>query len=138
MFSLRDLSVDGNRAGGATGRGIALYGYYYDIDNVHVYGCGSDGYSEWGTGGTTTEGMEATITKMHIHDNTGTGFVFAGPHDSGVSQVMTWYNGGTPSPNAQGGYGFWTKGNASSVLFDRCHAYGPHNDAWCLEHSATG
>jgi hypothetical protein len=137
QFAIRDLSVDGNRGNSATGRGIALYGYHYDIDDVDVYGCGSDGfYSEWGTGTTTTEGMEATLSKMHVHDNTGNGFVWAGPHDAQIGQVVTWYNGGTPSPNAQGGIGFWIKGNSSSSLFDRCHAYGPHNQSWKLEGSA--
>lgn len=137
QFGIRDLSVNGNRGGSATGRGIALYGYYFDIDNVHVYGCGSDGfYSEWGTGGTTTEGMEAIVGKMHIHDNTGHNFVWAGPHDSQVENVMSWYGGGTPSPNAQGGIGFWVKGNPAGTIFNACHAYGPHDYSWKLEGSA--
>jgi hypothetical protein len=133
QFGIYHMSIDGNQSGGATGRGISLYGYHYDIENVDIYECGSDGfYSEWGTAGVITEGMEATISKMHIHDNEANGFVFDGPHDSQISEVTTWYNG----PSATGGLGVHLKGRAVGTMFNSCHAYGPHLNSWKVEGNA--
>lgn len=137
MFGLRDCSIDCNRAGGATGRGIEIYGYYYDIANVHIYESGSGGfYSEWGTALATTEGMEATISNMHIHNNIGPGFVYDGPHDSSVRDVITWYNGPISGGFHQGAVGIHVKARASATMFYGCHAYGHHSESWKLEGTA--
>src|SRR5262249_20375372 len=50
MFSVRDLTLDGNKARNRTGGyGMRIYGYGYELTEVIAFNCGGDGIlSEWG------------------------------------------------------------------------------------------
>ncbi|GGL19514.1 right-handed parallel beta-helix repeat-containing protein [Mangrovihabitans endophyticus] len=119
-FSVRDLTVDGNRAqGNPVGCGLRLYGYGYELADVTVFGCGADGVaSVWGTAGdlpSPSHQMESRVTGLRTHDNGGHGVNFAGPHDSMFVNCLSFQNGGA---------GFQMAGNAYGTLMVNCHAWG--------------
>jgi hypothetical protein len=119
-FSIRDLTVDGNRAqGNPIGCGMRIYGYGYEISDVIACNCGADGIvSDWGTAGdlpSPSHQMEARLTGLRTHDNGGDGVHFAGPHDSMFLNCLAFKNGGT---------GFDLSGNAYGTLLVNCHAWG--------------
>jgi hypothetical protein len=120
MFSVRDLTLDGNRAhGNAVSYGMRIYGYAYEISEVITYQCGADGIvSAWGNAAALPAGshqMEARLTGLRSHDNGGHGIRFTGPHDSMFLNCLAFKNGGT---------GFHLSDNAYGTLMVNCHAWG--------------
>lgn len=97
--TLAEFSVDGNKANNPTGRfGISKIAYGWELTNIMVYNCKSDGiYSEWGTvagcPGTpdpTARCMEDYWINVYIHHCDGQGLRFRGPHDSYMVNLMCW------------------------------------------------
>jgi Pectate lyase superfamily protein len=132
-FSIRDLTIDGNRAqGNPIGCGMRIYGYGYEISDVIACNCGADGIvSDWGTAGdlpSPSHQMEARLTGLRTHDNGGDGVHFAGPHDSMFLNCLAFKNGGT---------GFDLSGNAYGTLMVNCHAWGVEQNV-SFELAATG
>jgi hypothetical protein len=120
MFSVRDLTLDGNRAhGNAVSYGMRIYGYGYEISEVITHQCGADGiFSAWGNAADLPGGshqMEARLTGLRSHDNGGHGVRFAGPHDSMFLNCLAFKNGGA---------GFHLADNAYGTLMVNCHAWG--------------
>lgn len=104
-WGIRDLSIDGNKAGqSATSHGVQVYGYNFDITRVSILNCRDDGmYTEWadfGGAGLPDATMEARYDGLKIHDCGGNGWHNRGPHDSRAHDV-TIYN------NAATGFGYW-------------------------------
>jgi hypothetical protein len=116
-WGIRDMSVNGNgSAQTGASYGIRVYGKDFDIDNIEVTNCYSDGmYSEWGNGGSD---MEARV-KGKFHDNgtsgSGWGVNWQGPHDSVLSQVQAY-------DNPTGQINFDT--HATGTWAIQCHTYG--------------
>ncbi|GAC1466737.1 MAG: hypothetical protein NVSMB9_07610 [Isosphaeraceae bacterium] len=91
-WSVRDLTLDGNRARNSAGHGLRIYGWGYVLDNIRVRQCALAGIdSEWSTedppetpGGMATPGdsMEAQLVNLKVHNCGGGGILFRGPHDS--------------------------------------------------------
>lgn len=120
MFSVRDLTLDGNRGqNNPVSYGLRLYGYGYELTDLTVFNCGADGVaSDWGTAGhlpAPSHQMESRITGLRTHENGGHGVNFAGPHDSMFVNCLSFQNGGT---------GFHLAGNSYGTLMVNCHAWG--------------
>jgi hypothetical protein len=133
MFSVRDLTLDGNREqDNPVGYGMRLYGYGYELTDLTVFNCGADGVaSGWGTAGHLPEPshqMESRITGLRTHDNGGHGVNFAGPHDSMFLNCLSFQNAGT---------GFHLAGNSYGTLMVNCHAWGVRQNV-SFELAASG
>lgn len=96
-FSIQDITLDGNKAGQSSGPSYVLrfYGYGYIIQNVRIRNGYSGGVlADW-NGGSNSPGqdsMEAQWINVKIHDNTGIGLQFGGPHDSQFLNVISYLN----------------------------------------------
>ncbi|WP_432835556.1 glycoside hydrolase family 55 protein [Dactylosporangium sp. CA-092794] len=120
MFSIRDLTLDGNKSRNADGGfGLRLYSYGYEISDVIAYNCKNDGiFSEWGTSSALpppSHQMEARLSGIRSHENDGHGVNFAGPHDSMFLNCLAFQNRGT---------GFRMSANSAGSLMVNCHAWG--------------
>jgi hypothetical protein len=132
-FSVRDLTLDGNKAHNrAGGYGMRVYGYGYELTEIVVFNCGGDGIvSEWGpTAGLPppSHQMEARLSAVRSHDNEGYGVNFAGPHDSMFVNCLAFEN--------RAG-GFRMAGDSNGSLMVSCHARGP-NQHVSFELAAAG
>jgi hypothetical protein len=124
MFSVRDLTLDGNKSHNpAGGYGLRLYGYGYEVTDVIAYNCRNDGiFSEWGTNNGLpfpSHQMEARLSAVRSHDNDGHGINFKGPHDSMFLNCVNFQNGAT---------GFRLDGDSGGSLMVNCHAWGIRQD----------
>jgi hypothetical protein len=133
VFSVRDLTLDGNRAqNNPVGYGLRVYGYGYELADLTVFNCGADGIvSDWGTAGdlpAPSHQMESRITGLRTHDNGGHGVNFAGPHDSMFLNCLSFQNAGT---------GFHLAGNSYGTLMVNCHAWGVRQNV-SFELAASG
>ncbi|MFY1695001.1 glycosyl hydrolase family 28-related protein [Solwaraspora sp. WMMA2101] len=133
MFSVRDLTVDGNQGeGNPVSCGLRLYGYGYELTDLTVFNCGADGVvSGWGTAGhlpAPSHQMESRVTGLRTHDNGGHGVNFAGPHDSMFLNCLSFQNAGT---------GFHLDGNSYGTLMVNCHAWGVRQNV-SFELAASG
>jgi hypothetical protein len=109
-WSIQDLTLDGNKAGQASGTSYCLriYGYGYILDRVRI----RNGYSggaqlDW-NGGNTSPGQDqsqAQFNDVIVHDNNAIGLQVGGPHDSQFANLVTFNNGSHGlhmAPNATG------------------------------------
>lgn len=124
MFSVRDLTLDGNKSRNASGGyGIRVYGYGYELSEVVVFNCRDDGVlSEWGPAAALpfpSHQMEARLSGIRSHDNDGNGFNFSGPHDSMFINCVASENGAT---------GFRLAGDGAGTSMVNCHAWGIRQD----------
>ncbi|GGL89073.1 glycosyl hydrolase family 28-related protein [Micromonospora yangpuensis] len=120
LFSLRDLALDGNKAQNPTaGYGLRVYGYGYELSEVIVFNCRTDGIvSEWGPAGALpapSHQMESRFSAVRTHGNDGHGINFLGPHDSMFINCLTFDNGAS---------GFRLAGDAQGTSMVNCHAWG--------------
>ena len=119
-FSVRDLTLDGNKAANPTGgAGLRIYGCRYELSELIVVNCRQDGvYSEWGTSAAMpapSHQMEARLTGLRVHDNEGDGFSFRGPHDSMFVNCLAFQNQGA---------GFRIAGHSNGTSLVNCHGWG--------------
>jgi hypothetical protein len=120
MFSVRDLTLDGNKAQNLKGGyGLRLYGYGYELTEITTFNCRNDGvYSEWGSAGALpapSHQMESRLSAVRAHDNEGDGIHFRGPHDSMFLNCVSFQNAGA---------GFRLDGAAAGSSMVNCHAWG--------------
>ena len=96
-WSLRDFTVDGNKANNTSGYGIRVYGAGFIWQNIIVRNCANDGiYSEFATSANEVpvgDSLDAHLSGVKSHDNLGHGIEWAGPHDSYWEGVDTFQNG---------------------------------------------
>lgn len=93
-WSIRDLTLDGNKAHQTAGPSYCLraYSYGFILDSVRI----ANGYTggvllDWnGPGVPEPDSMEATIINSKIHDNNGIGLTWAGPHDSVMVNTIVY------------------------------------------------
>lgn len=117
-WSIRDLSIDGNKANNASGGcGIKVYGRDFVLRDLRVRNCKSKGVlTEWATGFPGGgDAMESLWDNVKVHDCDGWGFDIQGPHDSFVDHCIAFNN-------AIGGFSATNK--AHGTLFRTCHAWG--------------
>lgn len=120
LFSVRDLTLDGNREQNPDGGyGLRLYGFGYELSDLIVFNCRVDGiYSEWGPAGALpgpSHQMEARLSAIRSHDNDGSGINFNGPHDSMFLNCLAFQNRSA---------GFRFGGDSHGSLLANCHAWG--------------
>jgi hypothetical protein len=133
MFSVRDLTLDGNKAHNSKGGyGLRVYGYGYELTEVIAFDCRNDGiYSEWGPAGALpapSHQMESRLTAIRSHDNGGDGIRFNGPHDSMFLNCVSAQNLGA---------GFRLDGDSTGTSMVSCHGWGVQQDV-SFEIAAAG
>jgi hypothetical protein len=136
--SIRDLTLDGNRARNARGCGLRLYGFGYLLRDLRIRQCRQSGLwsewsagdPEWSPGGRNTPGdsMEAQVVNLKIHHCGAGGIVFRGPHDSQFVNCVI-YDTTTDGVHLQEGGGH----SATGCQFVNCHVWGEHQSAWKIE-----
>jgi hypothetical protein len=129
-WSIRDLTLDGNRARNAGGSGLCVYGYGYILRDLRVRHCAGAGlYSEWSKEDPTLgDSMEAQVVNLKVHDCGAGGIVFLGPHDSQFINCVV-YDGTTCGIHLRRGAG----SSATGCQFVNCHVWGHHAYAWKIE-----
>jgi hypothetical protein len=137
-WSIRDLTLDGNRARNRHGCGLRLYGFGYLLRDLRIRQCRQTGlYSEWSTGdpewspgGIDTPGdsMEAQVVNLKIHHCGAGGIVFRGPHDSQFLNCVV-YDTTTCGVHVQQSKAF----SATGCQFVNGHVWGEHRLAWKIE-----
>ena len=122
-FGVSGLTIDGNKAGNASGWGVQLYGRDFTFEDFDIKNCASGGwYSEWYNSG---DAMEARVRGFKIMDSGGVGMRWAGPHDSVVE------NGQVIRSTGRGIY--VGPGATAGVMFDNVHVWGSgHTEGWYI------
>lgn len=107
-IAIEDLTVDGNKANNSSGRGIALYGKGFRIQNVVIQNAAGDGlFTEYDcnlTGNTciggdvafnaTTDTIEPMYMNVELIFNGGDGWKNYGPIDGSGYAISSWNNQG--------------------------------------------
>lgn len=119
-FGFVHLTLDGNSSGQSSGTSYPLrfYGRDFTLDHMDI----QNGYSggmlcDWNNTaqiGGVSDQMEARISHVKIHDNSGIGLQMGGPHDSQLLNVLSYNNTS---------HGFHLAPNAAGMLFTQCHTY---------------
>jgi hypothetical protein len=96
-FGLVNVHIDGNKANNDSGRGIAVYGKKYYVDNVFVHDCPGTGfYSACGAVGGQEDWPDLPamqIDRLYARNNGGHGIVYRGPHDGQANMLIALKNG---------------------------------------------
>ncbi len=130
-WSVRSMTIDGNRGKSAGRHGLCVYGYGYLLGDLRVHDCGGAGiYSEWSTEGLAPRGhsMEAQVVNLKVHDCGQGGVLFRGPHDSQFVNCVV-YHGTTTGVSVEQG----PKYSATGCQFVNCHVWGHHAHGWVIE-----
>ncbi len=119
-FSIRDMTLDGNKANQSSGPSYPLrfYAYGYILQNLVV----KNGYSggmlvDWNAGSDSpgNDSMEAQFINLKVHDSGGIGVQMGGPHDSQILNLVSFLHASHclhVGPNMNG-------------QFTSCHFWGP-------------
>ncbi|MDR3632792.1 MAG: glycosyl hydrolase family 28-related protein [Isosphaeraceae bacterium] len=137
-WSIRDLTLDGNRARNSRGCGLRVYAFGYILRDLRIRQCADAGISsEWSTDdpvwtedglGTPGDSMEAQVVNLKVHHCGRGGIVFRGPHDSQFANCVV-YDTKTNGIHVQSGKTF----SATGCQFVNCHVWGSHEYAWKVE-----
>jgi len=110
-FSVRNLTLDGNQAGGD---GLRLNGDDYEVSDVVVFNCRGDGIaSRGGTAG------PVRISGVRTHNNDGHGINFTGPARATFVDCLAFENALT---------GFRLAGESTGAAMLNCHGWGVRQD----------
>lgn len=126
-FGIRDLVLDGNKAGNSSGKPLRIYGRCYSIRNVIVQNGAEGGvYSEWVGGGYQ---MESYWSDVQIFDCVGDDSLsFYGPHDSHFVSVVV----------ARGtGKGIDINTGSAGSIFVGVHVWGAHTKSWHIKNACS-
>ena len=127
QWAIKQMTIDGNKAGRTAGRCAAFYGYDFVIEDVVFQNAHGDCvYSEWCTdpgvpvAGAGGNGMESHWSRVKTWGSAvGNGLTFYGPHDSHFTDYLTFINGA---------YGVIWGGSTTytgiGCMVTNCHSYG--------------
>lgn len=122
-FSIRDLTIDGNKTENKSGSGLRIYGFGYELTEIVVHNCKDHGiYSEWGSTGSIGDNsheMDARFSGVRTHTNDGAGVLFLGPHDSLFANCLAFHNGAA---------GFHFTGVSHGCQLTNLHSWGAEQD----------
>ena len=96
-IGIANLCVDGDRATNAQGCGIRIWGRAQIFQDLIVQNCAEDGiFLEFTThdAGEIVDDLEGFFTNIKTIKNGGNGWTHRGPHDSILSQFVTFSNDG--------------------------------------------
>jgi hypothetical protein len=110
-FSVRDLTLDGNQAGGD---GLRLSGDDYEVGDVVVFNCRGDGIAGDGAGP-----HAARFSGVRAHNNDGHGINLTGPAHATFVDCLAFENGRT---------GFRLAGQSTGAALLNCHGWGVRQD----------
>lgn len=139
-WSLQNITLDGNKAGGALGNGVQAYGYGFSMFNVSIADCAERGiWSEYLSilpgGG---EPLEAMLANVRVHGCAQGGIYWNGPHDSQWVNVVV-YRCGPPGDTGSTTKGVEAGTHAAGLRATNCHVWGTnHAYAWYLDCEAPG
>lgn len=130
-WSVRDLTLDGNRARNRAGCGLRVYGWGYVLRELRVRQCAGAGIdSEWSTDdppwtedgrGTPGDSMEAQFVNLKVHHCGQGGILVRGPHDSQLVNCVV-YDTRTIGIDLSSG----PNHSATGCQLVNCHVWGGH------------
>ena len=137
-WSIRDLTLDGNRAKNTAGCGLRAYGWGYVLADIRVRQCAGAGIdSEWSTSdppetplgqGTPGDSMEAQVVNVKVHDCGAGGILWRGPHDTQFVNCIV-YSTKTSGIHIHSGKKF----SATGCQLINCHVWGQHDYGFKIE-----
>jgi len=93
-FEISDLRIDGNKNFNNAGRGIAIYGNRFRLNNIEVTETPDEGiYSEWATSGSVKNmdtALEAFLSRVKVGPCDNDGIRWRGPHDSHGTDIIAF------------------------------------------------
>jgi len=129
QWSLKKMTIDGNKAHKSSGNGVSFYAYDYVLeDMVFQNAIWHNIYSEWAISGVVP--VSSGGNEMAAHWNRVktcyaglNGLTFNGPHDSIINDFMPFENGQIGAWfNSSANYG------STGTTIDNAHSYG--NGSW--------
>jgi len=137
-WSIRQLTLDGNRAKNTAGCGLRAYGWGYELADLRVRQCAGAGIdSEWSTDdppetpmglGTPGDSMEAQVINVKVHDCGAGGILWRGPHDSQFINCVV-FSTKTSGIHIHSGKKF----SATGCQLVNCHVWGGHDYGYKIE-----
>jgi hypothetical protein len=134
-WSLQNITLDGNKAGGALGHGAQAYGYGFTLVNVSIKNCAERGlWSEYLANlPASGEPLEAMLANVRVHGCAQGGIFWNGPHDSQWVNVVV-YRCGPPGDTGSKTKGAEVRGHAAGIRVTNCHVWGTnHEYAWYFD-----
>ena len=134
-WSLQNITLDGNKAGGALGHGAQAYGYGFTLVNVSIRNCADRGvWSEYLANlPASGEPLEAMLANVRVHGCARGGIFWNGPHDSQWVNVVV-YRCGPPGDTGSKTKGVEVRGHAAGIRVTNCHVWGTnHAYAWYFD-----
>ena len=134
-WSLQNITLDGNKAGGALGHGAQMYGYGFTLFNVSIKDCAERGlWTEYLADlPTTGEPVEAMLVNLRVHGCARGGILWNGPHDSQWVNVVV-YRCGPPGDTGSTTKGVEIRPHAAGLKTTNCHVWGTnHAYAWWVD-----
>lgn len=128
-FGLRDITLDGNKDGGAACDGLAIYGATFSLDNYEITNCTGHGLrTEFGIPGAIPHGYNAQSNSNNalIHDCDIGGVRWDGPPDPSLNNNNIYRNLN---------YNFKNGVNGTGCKLVNCHVWGSSFDS---RQAATG
>lgn len=122
VFSVTDLTIDGNRLFNVSSYGFRIYGRAFRLANIRIKDCVNYGlYSKWGTSTAqiSPHDIMATVENVQAHDCGGDGIAWNGPHNSVFINTHSYRNA----------RGFVFDLNGFDCTLVACSAYGA-GQAW--------
>jgi len=133
-WSLQNITLDGNRAGGALGHGLQAYGYGFSLFNVSIANCAERGlWSEYWTSPQNDEPLEAMVVNVRVHGCAQGGIYWNGPHDSQWVNIVV-YRCGPAGDTGSTTKAVEVRSHAAGLRIANCHVWGTnHAYGWYLD-----
>ena len=139
-WSLQNITLDGNKAGGALGNGVQAYGYGFSLFNVSIADCAERGlWTEYLSNlPASVEPLESMLANVRVHGCAQGGIYWNGPHDSQWVNVVV-YRCGPPGDAGSTTKGVEARPHSAGLRVTNCHVWGTnHAHAWYLDCEAPG
>lgn len=139
-FSLQNISLDGNRAGGTLGNGIQVYAHGFTLFNVSISACAGRGiWCEFHGDPANNLPGEAMLVNLHVHECTEGGIYWNGPIDSKWVQVITYLCGPPGIENGSTTKAIHLGPRSNGVRILNSHTWGlNHAYGWYIECEGVG
>ena len=139
-FSLQNISLDGNRAGGPLGNGLQVYAHGFTLMNVSISACAGRGiWCEFHGVSVDTLPLEAMLVNVHVYECTAGGIYWNGPIDSKWVHVVAYLCGPPGIENGSTTKGVHVGPQGNGLRVSNSHVWGlNHAYAWYIECEGVG
>ena len=140
-WSLQNISLDGNREGGALGNGIQTYGSGFSMFNVTIYGCEGRGIWSAFHADEAPNGLplEAQLLNVWVHHCTSGGIYWDGPKDSQWVNMAVYLCGPADITSGSTTRGVEAVGRSHGLRVTNGHVWGlNHAVGWYLACDGPG